>query len=200
MLLLERANEYAQIKKILDCSHSPDCNQHRDCCRVYVSCKIDQYTLPNVGHIRIWCKDKSPAFCCKQWNKKRSCSNNCKNWETAAAALRFQLRNQHRRSTKKSRIQIIAGGATVFRGGFYFIGIYRHLLWGGSRSLFGFLCVQRCFPEKRHSSARSHCQQPFWAWETISEELKYPPANSLFVNVGSHLCGVFLLSVNVVFS
>ena len=34
---------------------------------------------------------------------------------------------------------------------------------GKSRSLFGFLCVKRCFSKKRYSSAKLHCQQPFLA-------------------------------------
>ena len=68
-----------------------------------------------------------------------------------------------------SAVQLFSGAD------FYSIGIYRHLLWGESRTLFWFLCVKRCFPKKRHSSARSHCQQPFWACENYSEELKHPP-------------------------
>ena len=58
---------------------------------------------------------------------------------------------------------------------FISIGIYRHFVWGESRSLSLFLCFRRCFPKKRYSSAKLHCQQLFWAWENYSEELKQPP-------------------------
>ena len=68
-----------------------------------------------------------------------------------------------------SAVWLFSGGA------FYSCGINRYFIWGENRSLFGFLCVQRYFPKKRHSSAKLHCQQPFWAWENYSEEFKQPP-------------------------
>jgi len=64
-------------------------------------------------------------------------------------------------------IAVISGKiANIFMGRRNFF-IYLYLPVSGtepldkSRSLFGFLCVQRCFPEKRQCSARSHCRQLF---------------------------------------
>ena len=79
-----------------------------------------------------------------------------------------------------SPLSEIIGGATVFRGGFYSIGICRQLPWGKSRSLFWFLCFRRCFPRKRHSSARLHCRQPFWAWAKYFEDKKTLSAKKQF--------------------
>ena len=67
------------------------------------------------------------------------------------------------------------GGVIIFRGGFCFCGKFRHSIWDKSRSLFWFLCYQRCFLKNTKCSARLHCQQPIWAWENYSEELKHPP-------------------------
>ena len=89
----------------------------------------------------------------------------------------LQIRYHHfKKNQVLFRFLVKMSAVRLFSGAdFYSIGIYRQLLWGESRTLFGFLCVQRCFPKKRHSSAKSHCQQPFWAWENYSEELKHPP-------------------------
>ena len=89
----------------------------------------------------------------------------------------LQLRYHHfKKNQVLFRFLVKMSAVQLFSGAdFYSIGIYRHFVWGESRSLFWLLCFRKRFPEKCNGSTRLHCQQPFWARENYSEELKHPP-------------------------
>ena len=65
---------------------------------------------------------------------------------------------------------INACGATIFRCCFHFCWKIRHLLWDKSRSLFWFLCLQRCFLKNTKYSAKLNPREPFWSCEIYSED------------------------------
>lgn len=67
-----------------------------------------------------------------------------------------------------------------------------------SRSLFWFLCVKRCFPKKRYSLAKSHCQQPFCVCGNYSKEL--PPSAIPLIQIFIFFCKFLSQTVDETFS